>query len=363
MQAADQNEGFARHARNAKAAIADNNVPVAKRELQAMLDIDPGNVDAHANLGMVEFLQGEYKEASGHFESALSRSPSLATAQAFLGMCEVRLGMADRGRMRIEASLPAVADRTLHVQAGLELVHSYTDAGMIEKADPILKELQAFDPSNPEILYALYRLHSEMASEALRKLSRAGTDSAWVHEVLGQNYMAQDQYSAAIREFRSAIERAPHLTGLHYQLGEALFAEARTEENRSLAGKEFMAELKMNPRDAGCFYKLGEIAMERSDYVQAKSFLAQALAARPEFAEAHAAMGRILEQAGDKQGAVSELEIAARISPETKTTHYRLAQLYRAQGRQADADREFGIVRSLTDRELPGPLKSMAGDK
>lgn len=361
--AEDQQNSFAQHAKSAQAAIASNDAPAARRELQAMLDIDPGNVDAHANLGMVEFLQGEYKEAARHFEAALTRAPALETAQAFLGMCEVRLGMAERGRERIEKALPRIADRTLHVQAGLELVRSYTEAGMLDKAAPVLERLAAFDPANSEILYTLYRLHTEMAAAALRRLTAAGMESPWVHEVIGQNYMAQDQYGAAIREFRTAIERGPRLTGLRYQLGEALFAEARTEENRALAEKEFLAELKMNPGDAGCFYKLGEIAMERSDYARAKSFVAQALAARPGFAEAHAAMGKILEQAGDKQGAISELEAAVKFSPEMKATHYKLAQLYRSQGRRADAEREFKIVQTLMDQQLPGPLKSMSGDR
>ena len=237
------------------------------------------------------------------------------------------------------------------MQAGLELVRSYTESGTLEKAEPILKELAEFDPTNAEILYAQYRLHSEIASAALHKLSAAGTDSPWIHEVLGQDHMAQGQYSAAVREFQTAIERGPRLTGLRYQLGEAIFAEARTEENRSRAEKEFLAELKMNPGDAGSLYKLGEIAMERSDFAGAKSFVAQALAARPQLAEAHAAMGKILEQAGDMTGAIAELEAAERISPETKSTHYKLGQLYQAQGRAADADREFALVRKLAASE------------
>src|SRR5579863_2149563 len=129
---------FAEHARNAKAAIAANNVPVAKQELQAMLSIDPDNVDAHANLGMVEFLQGEYREASSHFEAVLSRSPSLTSARTFLGMCELRLGKTEHGRKMIEESLAKVADRRLHVQAALELVRSYTESGMLAKAESTL---------------------------------------------------------------------------------------------------------------------------------------------------------------------------------------------------------------------------------
>lgn len=316
-----------------------------------MLKIDPASVDAHANLGMIEFVQGEYREASGHFEAALSQSPSLTAASAFLGMCHLRLGQTEQGRKLIEDALPQVADRTLRLQAGLELVRSYSESGLTGQAAPVLDRLAKLDPRNPQVLYALYRLHSDLSSAALRQLAEADPDSAWVHEVLGQNYMAQERFGEAVREFRLAVERGPQLTGLHYQLGEALFAAERTEENRALAGKEFLAELKMNPGDAGSLYKLGEIAIERSQFPEAKSFFSRAAALRPDLAEAHAGLGKVLDHEGNAAGAIRELEQAAKLAPNVRTTHYKLAQLYRAQGRAADADRELALFRKLAEFE------------
>jgi tetratricopeptide (TPR) repeat protein len=346
--AAAQSAEFADHAARAQAAIAANNPTVAKQELQAMLSIDPGNISALANLGIIEFLAANYTEASRHFEAALSHSPSLSSAQAFLGMCDLRLGKVDKGRELLEASLSQVPDRNLHVQAGLELVRSYWDSGLLEKAREVLTKLQQFDATNSEVLYTSYRVHSEMASAALSKLVAADADSAWVHEILGQNYMAEEHYSSAIAEFREAIKRGPRLAGLHYQLGEALFAAARTEENRSLAEKEFLVELQANPRDAGSLSKLAEIAIERSDIGKAKALLMQALAVRPGLADAHSNLAKILQREGDVTGAITELEAAEKIAPQNKNTHYQLAQLYRSQGRSAEAERELAMFRDLS---------------
>ena len=83
----------------------------------------------------------------------LSISPSLWNARAFLGMCRLHLEAAAEGRNLIEESLPYITDNNLHVRAGLDLVNSYTDSGMIEKAEPILKQLEQLDPSNAEVLY------------------------------------------------------------------------------------------------------------------------------------------------------------------------------------------------------------------
>ncbi|HVT91497.1 MAG TPA: tetratricopeptide repeat protein [Bryobacteraceae bacterium] len=349
--AQDRRAQFSEHARSAQAAIAANDAPAAKRELEAMLKIDPANVDAHANLGMIEFVQGEYREAAGHFETAISGSPSLAAARAFLGMCHLRLGQTEQGRKSIEEALPQVTDKTLRLQAGLELVRSYSESGLAAQAAPVLDRLAKLDPRNPQVLYAMYRLHADLSSAALRQLAEDDPDSAWVHEVLGQNYMAQERYAGAVREFRLAVERGPQLTGLHYQLGEALFAAERSEENRVLAEKEFLAELKMNPGDAGSLYQLGEIAIERSKLSEAKSLFSRAIALRPEMAEAHAGLGKVLDQEGDAAGAIRELEQAAQLAPNARTTHYKLAQLYRAQGRAADADRELALFRKLAEFE------------
>jgi tetratricopeptide (TPR) repeat protein len=325
--------------------------------LHSILNLDPHNANAFAELGMLAFVRKNYSDAARQFESALSISPSLWNAQAFLGMCRLHLGATSQGRKLIEDSLTHVTDRNLHIRAGLELVNSYHDSGFIDKAGPILEQLEEIDPSNSEVLYAIYRLHSEIASAALRKLTAGDSDSAWVHEILGQNYFAQEQYTPAVEEFRKAIDRANTLSGLHYQLGEALFAGARNEESRAAAEKEFRAELALNPNHAESLYQLCQIALERQDFAGAKPLLLQALAANPDYADARAAMSKIYEHEGDTKNAISELEVAEKLSPTTKTTHYRLAQLYRQIGRSADSDREMALFRTLANLEhsaIPG---------
>ncbi len=346
-----QTVDIVRHAQQAQAAIAANDAASAKQELQAILKADPANSSVLANLGMVEFSQGEYAQAAHRFEAVLSHEPSLASAQAFLGMCKARLGAAEQAQKLLRDSLAQVTDKHLRVQAGLELVKSYSETGMNEKAAATLNQLMDSDPTDPEVLYAFYRIHSEMAAAALAKLTAQDPDSAWVHEVLGQNMLAQEQFSGAAEEFRKAIAVAPAAGGLHYQLGEALLRAARNEENRAAAEKEFLSELQINQRDAASLLKLTEIEMERGHSQQARVLVTRALSVRPGYAEAHATFAKILEQQGDQATAVSELETAERLAPDTKTTHYQLAQLYRVQGRTADADREIALFKRAASGE------------
>lgn len=353
-----QESEMAQHARRAQAAIAANDNESAVRELNAMLKLDAANVNAHANLGMVRFTQGQFDEAKTQFEAALARSPRLWSAKAFLGMCEFRLGRADHARELIEEALPKVSDAALRRQAGMELVNYYSAARMPERAPVVLKLLQQADPHDPEILYTAYRVYSDAATLALKNLAAAGPDTPYIHAVLGQNYVSQDLFAKAEQEYRRAIELGPRLLGLHYQLGQTLFSQAHTEENRKQAEQAFLAELELNPADGATVYKLGEIAAERSDYAAAKNRFQQALTLNADLAEAHLGLGRILELEGDLRGAAQQLEIAVRLTPDDKVAHYRLARLLRTQGREADADREMTEFRRLSAAEPPpGPRK------
>jgi tetratricopeptide (TPR) repeat protein len=350
---------FSLHARRAEAAIKANDKATAEAELNLMLRADPGNVDAHANLGMLKYVQGDYLEACHQFQAALAKSPLLWNAQAFLGLCEARLGHTANSQKLLEDSISHLTDLTLLKQASLELLRIYSNSGELDKAVPVIDHLESVRPTDPEILYSKYRLHSEIASKALRQMTAADKDSAWAHEVYGQSYLLQERYGSAIREFQKALELSPHVSGLHYQLGEALLLSERSESKRTAAEQEFRLELQENPQDADCLLKLADIALERGNNVEARTLLARALVVRPDSAAAHVTEARILKAEGNIGSAIAELETAEKLAPDVKTTYYQLAMLYRQQGRPADADRQLQIFHQL---DLADRIPARGGD-
>ncbi len=306
-------------------------------------------MNARANLGMVSFTQRNYRRAAQEFKTALSLSPSLWSAKAFLGMCQIRLGAVREGQDLLESSVAHVPDHILRNQAGLDLVRSYSKEGELHKALLVIRLLEERDPSNPEVQYSAYQLYSALAASALEKLSSAGQDSARVHQVLAQSLMIQEKYSQAIGEYSKALERDPHLSGLHLGKGEALLAESHTGENRRKAGDEFTAELEVNPENADAVYQLGQLCYENSDFGGAQHWLMQAITLRPNFPEAHVTLGLVLVQIGKEETALDEFRLAVKQSPDNRMAHYHLAQLYKKSGRADEADREFNVFRKLSD--------------
>jgi tetratricopeptide (TPR) repeat protein len=338
-----------RHAQRAQAAIASNQPDVASAELEALIRLTPNDVNARASLGMVLFTQGHFEQAVTNFKAALALAPSLWNAKAFLGMCEIRLERADQGRSDIEGALPKLTDKLLRKQAGLALVNSYVDEGAEDKAARIVELLRLDEPDNPDFLFAAYQVHSALASAALQKLSQIAPDSARVHQVLGDEMLLQENYPAAINEYREALRIDPRLTGAHSSIGRAIIAQGGMSQDAATAENEFQAELSLDSGDANALFELGQIAYRRGNEKSAEDYFDKSIERRPSFSEAHIALAKILSGHNRDTEAIEHLETALKSAPDNQTAHYRLAQLYRKSGDSAKATQEFESARKLTE--------------
>src|SRR5437879_12236008 len=97
----DKQQEFAAHIQKAHSYLDQKQPALAIPEFQAAVAIDPENVDAQANLGVLLFFQGKAADSIPHLRAALGarqndRQPGLAKIQGLLGMAEIRtLNFAD----------------------------------------------------------------------------------------------------------------------------------------------------------------------------------------------------------------------------------------------------------------------------
>src|SRR6266851_2632969 len=102
----DKQKEFAEHNQKADGYL---------RAKQPALAIDPTNVDAQANLGVLLFFQGKAADSIPHFRAALAapkeeRQPGLAKIQGLLGMAESRTTDFDDARKDMEAAFPLLEE-------------------------------------------------------------------------------------------------------------------------------------------------------------------------------------------------------------------------------------------------------------
>jgi tetratricopeptide (TPR) repeat protein len=351
-----RNQDAEMHAQRAQAAIASNQPDVASGELEALLRLTPNDINARANLGMVQFTRGRYEQAAANFETVLAHSPALWNARAFLGMCEIRLGRADEGQSAIQEALAHITDKTLHRQAGLELVSSYLAEGMADRAVSVVDVLEHDYPTDPDVLYATYRVHSGLASTALRQLSENAPDSAQFHQVLGDDMLVQEDFPKAIEEYRETLKRNPRSVGVHLGIGQAILAEGKSEDNLKSAEQEFHKELAIDPISPDALFQLGQIAYDRGEIGEATKLFTETLKRRQSFPEAHIALAKISSDRNQNADAIRHLEMAIMFAPYNQTAHYRLAQLYKKAGDAKKANQEFEIAQKLAaidNRAMP----------
>jgi tetratricopeptide (TPR) repeat protein len=329
---------IASHARQAQEDLKANKLDLAAAEFAAIVALDPKNVDALGNLGVLLFFQGKYPEATPHLRAALKLRPELWKIQALLGVAEKRTGDLKGARGDLEKAFPQVKEEKIRLEAGMELIDLYSQSGDLSKAGATVGVLGEMEPTNEAILYSAYRIYSQLTDEAILSLMLVAPNSAHMHELMAHELAEHGHAEEAIENFRVALKIDPQLPGLHYELAEMLNASS---EGRVEAESEYKKALALNPYDEASECRLGDIAAQKDDLKEAYGRYARAVQLRPDDAQASLGLAKVLMSMGQLEKAQQLLERAIQLDPTSAVAHFRMSTLYRRAGRAADAQREF----------------------
>ncbi len=336
------------HAQMAQQYLREQKPELAIPELQKLVALDPGNVDGRGNLGVLLFFRGDYEQAVPQLQAAIKLQPGLWRLQALLGMAEEHTSDPTNARKDLEASFPQLQDKKIQVQVGLELVGLYTESGDLDDAAGVIAQLRKANPDNAEVLYAAYRTYSDLSGESMLSLSLAAPDSAQMHQVLAHEEIKEGNSNGAVAQFRKAIAIDPHLPGVHFELAELLHT-SQNDVVKKEADREYLAALAENPQDEKSICRLGEIAAEKGDFQKSAQEFTTAVKLQPSDANAKLGLAKALIELNQADKALPVLEQAVQDEPTNSTAHYRLATLYRKDGRLEDAKREIDLYKKLKD--------------
>lgn len=336
------------HKRQAQAFLRENRPDLAIPEFRAIVDLDQNNVDALGNLGVLLFFQGDYAQAIPPLRAALNLRPILWKIRALLGMAEKRSGNYSGARVDLEGAFPKIQEEKIKIEAGMELIELFSATGDLDKAATVVDGLGGLYPTNPQVQYTSYRIHSDLAAQAMLSLSMVAPKSALMHQVVAHELAKQGDTAGAIRNYRQALNIDPQLPGLHFELAEMLNASG-TEDGRAEAKKEYEAALAVNKFDEKSEYKLGEIAYRQGDLKESFTHYSRAVQLQPNDADANLGLAKALVEMKEPQKAQSLLEHALQIDPTSAVGHFRLGMLYRQAGRTADAERELQAYQKYKD--------------
>jgi tetratricopeptide (TPR) repeat protein len=340
--------------REAHRFLSMNDTNAAIPELRAVVTLDPSNIDAHGNLGVLLFFQANYAEAIPELREALRLKPDLWKLQALLGMGEQRTGDPVAARSDLEKSFPLLLDTKVRIEAGLALIELYTTTEDLDKASTVIGVLRGLAPDNTEVIYAAYCIHSDLAREAILSLSMLAPRSAQMYQVMAHEAARSGDTTAAIREYREALKINPKLPGLHFELAEMLHSLPKTPEIRAQAKAEYEAALSENPFDEKAVLRLARMAEESNAQKAAYDLYVRALQLQPDDSEANYELGKMLAAMGRVEEAKKLLEHATQIDPTNAAIHFRLSTVYHKMGRSVEAKHEAELYRKYKD--LKGKL-------
>jgi tetratricopeptide (TPR) repeat protein len=342
------------YSEQAQQALQANQPEAAVQAYRAILKMDPSNVDARANLGVIAFVQKDWTTAAAEFREALKLQPSLWKAQALLGLSVLHLGQRAEAANLLSASFPHLQDPKILLEAGLQLAELRYQSGELENAAAILGQLRRIAPTNIDVLYAFFRVHNDLTFQALDSMALAAPGSAQMHLALAEHLVNNGNLAGAVAEYRKALQLNPGLIAAHYELGEALLQDSHSGSNLLEAKKEVESVLSLNPSDADAECMLGKIDALSSNLKSASSHYAQALKLNPQDSCANLELAALLIKQEKTQEALSYLQSAASSDPTNAAVRYRLALLYRDMGRKQDSDREMSAFKEL--RKVKGDL-------
>ena len=348
-QSASPANELAAHLNAAQRYLSEKQPTRAIPELEAASRLDPSNTEVRANLGVLLYFQGRFAEAVPQLKAAIAAKPDLWKIQSLLGLAERRTGDDADGRSDLEAAFPNLdADQKLEIEVGRDLIESYAATGDLDKASQMIGTLLKLQPTDPELLYISYRIHTDMATSAMLELGLAAPDSAQTHQAMAHELQRDHDLPGTIANLRIALKLNPTLPGIHFELAEALHA-SDDQRLRAESEAQYRLAVEANPGDVKALTRLGDFEVDKGDLNAGAADYQRALEVQPNAADAQIGMANVLSEQGKPAEAAPLLEQVEAADPTNVLAHFRLSAVYRKLKRPEDVKRELELYQKYKD--------------
>jgi tetratricopeptide (TPR) repeat protein len=273
--------------------------------------LGPAVADAYNNLGAIAAGDNDFATALGYFQKAFDWKPNLDGLDFNWGKAAFLANRFDQAVGPLGRLLQAHPDdpwaRTALGTSFFKLKR-YGEA--LKTLQPMESKLDA-DPALGSI-YAVCLVKTGEYNRGvgqLQALAKKDPDDAATHEVLGEALAGHGDFKNAAEELRAAVRLEPENAVAKYNLASTLIELHENDEAQAL----LLDLAKTGWQNPHVYYSLGKLQLER----------------------------------GEVKAAIANLETAAKLSPNSGPIHHELAEAYRQDSRQEDADREMKLYEAL----------------
>ncbi|HLJ94023.1 MAG TPA: tetratricopeptide repeat protein [Gemmataceae bacterium] len=212
----------------------------------------------------------------------------------------------------------------------LQIAVRHHQAGHLQEAAPIYRQILQADPKNAHVYYLLGAACQALGrvDEAVVQLEhslRLRPGFPEVHNHLGVVRAQQGRFDLAVASFQEALRLKPNYGEAHANLAKAI---QELERMQRIAAVSFST----SPRSAEEWNNQGVSFVSQGRVEEALSSFREAIRLRPDLAEGHSNLGKLLARQGRLDEAIAALRRAIELRPELFDAHFSLGNALREKG-------------------------------
>ena len=168
----------------------------------------------------------------------------------------------------------------------------------------------------------------QQAEKAAKSIIAKNPRDYIAHYLLGEAYYADQKTELAYMEYKTVNENALFDGKIPENTFRKRMAELYTRFNQNEAAlREYLLLTKIEPNNAEYQFLCGQLMEAEGQNGKALGFYAKAIQLNPRHAKAHAAMGYILFRGKQYDSAKKEIDTAIKLSPDTYSSYYYLGKI------------------------------------
>jgi tetratricopeptide (TPR) repeat protein len=324
-------EQLAKKAADAKAASRfDDAIQLYRQGIK----LKPDWMEGRFALGTLLYDQDKYLEARDEFRRVALAEPKNGLVLALKGLCEFQVKNYERALQDL------LGARDLGIAATeVWAVASFNAASLLnrferfEEAFEILREFALKERDSQGVIEAfglsllrLPYLPNEAPADKREMILMAGR--AGFHQAKGRTTALARQF------FDELVSRYPTTPNVHYAYGVSLLVE-----DPPAAVEEFRRELRASPNHYHAMLQISFELLKQGQFAEAQALAERAVDLAPNLFAARNALGRALLELDQVDRAIEELEMGAKLAPNSPEMYFSLARAYTKKGRNEEAAR------------------------
>lgn len=324
----------------------------AVEALRRAAALAPREAQAEFTLGQALMLDKQFRAAAEAFSRARALDSGGQIAAADLRYDQA-LALWSAGEGPGAAALLEGAPELAGSAAEMELLGEVEEgAGRFEAAAKHFEAAARLEPSEAN----LYAYGAELlrhwtfapAAEVFRFGAAKYPASPRMQMGLGIALFGDSDYKGAVPVFRAMLDAAPKSEAVADLLGRSCSAAGTGEE----PGCDSLAEFaRRHPKNAPAALYAAIVLLHRPDTTGAEPLLRSAIAANPALPEAWYNLGMLEQTRGAWAESAASLENAVALRPEYAEAHYRLARAYSHLDRREEARAQIALQQRYAEQE------------